>query len=371
MTKVLLAMRKALGPRAFPKIGCAALLSFLLWLSSALSASASSAPHVRAVVLNQHFPVEHEVLIYYASETAPTRREAGNYALILDWLDRSGDERARTIAKQLRTDLVKFPGTVDSEIREISEGWKRADSPSVDVAIFTNRLARAHRFLVSDPVTRSFVERSFQATTSSDYLLLSNVLAQDENLRAALHAVAHVWSPAVSNFVLVTNSHGNGRMAVTPRLIVHSEKTTKEELLSVISGRRTAPWSRPGITRNGYVQKIADAGVREKMSFVIVLPHSCNEDPANTPRLNFPSNVGTWLDVTGSAPYDMVNYAELFSAIRAGENLSSALLLQMRRYETVSDYPIKRQHTPPSFLRFVPLLLTLGVGLLLMRKGNL
>jgi hypothetical protein len=371
MNQVLLAVGKALGPRAFSKIRFAISLSFILWLSPAVSASATSAPQVRAVVLNQQLRVEHEVLILYASETAPTRREASNYALILDWLDRSEDKRARTIAAQLRKDLVKFPGTVDSEIRDITEGWERAGSPLVDVAIFTNRLARARRFLVSDAVTGKLVERSFQAANSSDYILSSNVLAQEQNLKAALHAVAQVWSPATSKFVLVTNSHGNGQMAVTPRLIVHSEKTTKQELLTVISGRRTAPWSRPGITRNGYLKEIAYAGVREKMSFVVVLPHSCNEDPANTPTLNFPANVGTWLDVTGSAPYDMVNYAELFSAIRAGESLSSALLLQMRRYETASGSEMKRQPTRLKLLPFVPLFLTLSVGCFLIRKGDL
>jgi hypothetical protein len=361
---------KALVSRAFTvQVIASGLL--ILWCCTLWATDVDFPPHIQALRSGRITPSRHEVLIYYASETAPTMREAKNYALILSWLDKSGSARAKTIAKQLRKDLHDFPDSVDFEIRQIIEGWKTTDMHSVDVAIFTNRLARAHKFLTSDSATGQLVERSFEPTRSSDYILSSNVLAQAGNLGAALKAVAQVWAPTVSNFVLVTNSHGNGRMTMTPRLIVHGDRTTKQQLLDVISGKRPPDWNRIGITRTGYVQEIAEAGSIEHMSFSLVLPHSCNDDPVNTPPWQLPPNVSTWLNVTGSAPYRMVDYAALFSKIQAGSALSAALVEQLRKYDAPARQEIHSQNQTHFLLRFAPLLLTLSVGLLLLAKGYL
>jgi hypothetical protein len=361
---------KALVSRAF-RVRVIASGLLILWCSTLWATDIDSPPHIQTLRSGRITPSRHEVLIYYVSETAPTMREAKNYSLILNWLDKSGSERAETIAKQLRKDLHDFPDSVDFEIRQITEGWKITDMHSVDIAIFTNRLAHAHKFLTSDSATGQLVERSFEPTRSSDYILSSNVLAQAGSLRAALKAVAQVWSPTESSFVLVTNSHGNGRMTMTPRLIVHGDRTTRQELLDVISGKHPPSWNRIGITRTGYVQEIAEAGSIEHMSFSLVLPHSCNDDPVNTPLWQLPPNVGTWLNVTGSAPYRMVDYAALFSRFRAGSTLSAALVEQLKKYDTPAQHEVHSQNDVLSSLRFAPLLLTLSLGMLLLAKGYL
>jgi hypothetical protein len=364
-------VKKALSFRAFSLLLPGLVFVLPILCCGQATASAEKPLHVRTLKLKPTTSSSHEVLIYYASETAPTGQEADNYSLILTWLDGSGDERAKTIATQLRKDLKEFPESVDAEIQDIADGWKRLDSPSLDIAIFTNRLARAHKFLVSDSQTGRLVERPFRPASSDDYVLSSNTLAQAENLLGALKAVADVWPPQTSTFVLITNSHGNGRMAVTPRLIVHGETTSQQELLDVIAGRRTPTWARSGITRGDYLRVIAKAGDEEKMVFIVVLPHSCNEDPVNTGGAVFPSNVGTWLEVTGSAPYRMVDYAALFSKIEAGSTVSAALVEQLQKYGMPAEQEISPRNRRFSFVRFAPLLLTLAFGLLLLAKGDL
>jgi hypothetical protein len=395
VNRVFNTVKKALSSRAFSQL-LPNLFLVLPIFCCGQTIAAEKPAHVRTLKLKPTTAASHEVLIYYASETAPTKEEANNYTLILSWLDGSADEQAKTIATQLRKDLKEFPESVDSEIRDIDDGWKRLDSPLLDVAIFTNRLARAHKFLVSDSNTGRFVERPFNPATSDDYVLSSNTLAQGVNLRRALKTVAEVWPPQTSTFVLITNSHGNGRMAVSPRLIVHGETTSKQELLDVIAGKRTATWTRSGITRADYLRVIAEAGDQQNMVFTVVLPHSCNEDPVNTSGAVFPSNVGTWLEVTGSAPYRMLDYGDLFSKIQAGSIVSAALVNQLKKYARPVNPEIYTQNHQLSFVRpssarfplarfslfrfsvlrfsfvrFAPLLLTLAFGLLLRAKRAL
>jgi hypothetical protein len=371
VNRVIHTVKKALSFRAFSQLLPGLFLVLPILCCGQATASADKPVYVRTLKLKPTTAPSHEVLIYYASETTPTEQEANNYSLILTWLDGSGDEHAKTIASQLRKDLKEFPESVDGEIQDIADGWKRLDSPSLDIAIFTNRLARSHKFLVSDSQTGRLVERVFSPASSDDYVLSSNTLAQAENLRGALKAVAGVWPPQTSTFVLITNSHGNGRMAVTPRLIVHGETTSQQELLDVIAGRRTATWPRPGITRGDYLRVIADAGDDEKMVFSVVLPHSCNEDPVNPGGRVFPSNVGIWLEVTGSAPYHMVDYGAVFSRIRAGSTCSAALVDQLQKYGMPAEPEISPGSHRFSFVRLAPLLLTLAFGLLLLAKGDL
>jgi hypothetical protein len=177
VNRVIHTVKKALSFRAFSQLLPG--LFLVLPILCCGQATASDKPvYVRTLKLKPTTAPSHEVLIYYASETAPTRQEADNYSLILTWLDGSGDERAKTIAGQLRKDLKEFPESVDAEIQDIADGWKRLDSPSLDIAIFTNRLARSHKFLVSDSQTGQLVERVFTPASSNDYVLSSNTLAQ-------------------------------------------------------------------------------------------------------------------------------------------------------------------------------------------------
>ncbi|MFO7903039.1 MAG: hypothetical protein ACQESR_27055 [Planctomycetota bacterium] len=84
--------------------------------------------------------------------------------------------------------------------------------------------------------------------------LTSNPLARPEMFERALRQACRWFDPATHDFVLVTKSHGNAEMALTPRLVVRASETTKEELLAVATGAlpegQSPSWAtRLGITR--------------------------------------------------------------------------------------------------------------------------
>ena len=93
--------------------------------------------------------------------------------------------------------------------------------------------------------------------------------------------MANQFAPAKHEFVLITQSHGSGKKAITPRLIVRAEETNREELLKIaaeqVESDQLPNWAgKLGISKSDYFSILEDAGARLKMRFSLVYLEACN-----------------------------------------------------------------------------------------------
>ena len=220
-----------------------------------------------------------EVLIYYANETEPNEAELQSWQTIISWLKSSDNPELTKIPGQLERDLEGFHKAVDEEIALLKR-ISIDSSTAPPMVVFTNRLVRDGNYLV----LRRDVEPeeiAIQPFPSDNFILVSNPLARPEMLARALEEACSHFDPNVYDFVLVTKSHGNAEMALTPRLIVRASETTKEELLAVAAGElpegQSPSWTkRLGITKDEYFRVLEKFGQDRNMHFSMVFMESCH-----------------------------------------------------------------------------------------------
>jgi hypothetical protein len=138
----------------------------------------------------------------------------------------------------------------------------------LSVVVFTNRLVREHKYLILRP-SQPPEEFPIEPLPSDNLVLASNPLARADMFARCLQEAADRFDPARHRFILVTKSHGNAKMSMTPRLVVRAEETNREELLAVaaneIPDQDLPAWAerRIGVTKDEYFTTLRDSGRRQ------------------------------------------------------------------------------------------------------------
>lgn len=270
-----------------------------------------------------------EVLIYYANETALDAADTASWDTIIGWLDTSDNPEVSKIADQLRRDRAEFHAAIDRDVDAFETHLSSTKGP-LSVVAFTNRLVREHKYLIlrsGQPPE----EIAIQPLPSDNLILGSNPLARADMFVRCLREAADRFDPAQYRFILVTKSHGNAKMAMTPRLVVRAEETNREELLAVaadeIPDQDLPAWAgrRFGVTKDEYFTALRNAGRRQGMQFALVFMESCHGVFDQT-NVRVPDNVQR-LYMTGNehTEYNNIDYADLLDRYDGSQPFSQLM----------------------------------------------
>lgn len=271
-----------------------------------------------------------DVLIYYANETCLNKQASQEWDTVVNWLDSSRDCQAATVAARLRKDRVVFPQAVKADIKALQSNFSTSRNAPV-VFVFTNcdfRLGR-YRELASNgswifhplPCGDRFGQTHYRAP-----------LANAEVFFACLSEIAGKLEMRDRSCVLITKSHGTDSLALTARLTVNPNLTSRRELLQRIN--RTCPSVNEsvadqsiGISKETYFTTLEKLGQTKGMHFAAVLMESCHSGPpTRAARWKLPSNVSAlFATMTNAANYTNVNYQSIVERRSAGEYWAEAI----------------------------------------------
>jgi hypothetical protein len=308
-----------------------------------------------------------EVLIYYANETAPQGREAANYEQIIAWLRSCGGAKHARVAESLARDRQIGSAAVDVEIDILLNGIPRlSDGPQA--IVFTNRLVRGGKCLEWRHGWDRFREVKFPAPQDENYILADNPLSRCETMRDVLALAAQEFDPARHDYVLISKSHGSLRKAVTPRLAVRAEETSREEICRVAapdsSAEELPDWAgKLGISKEEYFSILADAGRRADMRFALVYWEACNASTGGIGTDHLPDNVDRLLLIQHGANYNNLLYGDILAGMHAGDRLADAMTRNLPPKFVLLGHdlkPLPHGFSIPLWIYFVPLLLWVG-----------
>jgi hypothetical protein len=270
-----------------------------------------------------------EVLIYYANESAPEGKEAANYDTIIGWLRSSQNAKHAHVADSLQRDRHIFASAVDIDTNVLmTEVPRLKDGPQA--VIVTNRLVRQGKCLIWRHGWEKFREFEFPSPRDPNYILAANPLSRPETMKSVLSYVANQFAPAKHDFILITQSHGSGKKAITPRLIVRAEETNREELLKIaaeqVEGDQLPNWAgKLGISKSDYFSILDEAGERLKMRYSLVYLEACNAYTEEIVPDRLPRNVDRLLVIREKANYINILYADILQGMHPGDRLTDAL----------------------------------------------
>lgn len=342
-----------------------------------------------------------EVFIYYANETSPEGDEAKSWDTIIDWLASSDNPKVSKIAGQLRRDREQFCAVVDEDLAKLRENLPTSlfqdtpPSPPVPLprpsaivpgegssgtalprssavvpgegtsslagtAVFTNRLARRGKYLLMRPGSAGLEETTVELPHFENLIYAASPLATAESLGICLREVTRQFDPTRHAFVLHTKSHGNAKMAMTPRLIVRAEQTNREELLAVAAGELSDEnlprWAdRLGTTKDEYFATLKQLGDEQQMQFALVFMEACKGTLPEDLKVWPPRNIGRlYMSGPEGADYRNINYAAVLADCSASKPLSQVLDAALAK-----KFFILVRAEPPSWTSSKPLRLLL------------
>ncbi len=241
-------------------------------------------------------PNRSEVFIWYVNATDLDDTEWRNWDTIIAWLRSSDNTKCRKIAGQLENDREKFPAAVNQEMAVLRERLPRY-GVEIGAALFTNRSVRQGKYLLLPKGHRQFCESSITVPDTDQPLLAKNPMSRPEVLALCLRETAKRFDPAHHDFILFTKSHGNPKMAMTPRLWVRPEEANRKEVIAVASGElaedKRPAWSRRrfGITKDEFFGIVAQAGREEGMQFSLVFMEACDGVLGENVSVRPPENI--------------------------------------------------------------------------------
>lgn len=167
--------------------------------------------------------------------------------------------------------------------------------------------------------------------------------------------MADVFPPDRHVYLLVTQSHGSKVMAVTPRLAVRHEETTREELLARAAeapppGPPPAWSNKVGISKPQLLETITAAGRDRAMHFPRVYVEACHTEGPEFTRDNLPPNVDRLMHIRAGAYRLNVLYLDVQQQRREGESFADALV----RTRSPKFDVVERAWPVWSFLRAFP-----------------
>jgi len=249
--------------------------------------------HSRVLAAQESKP---EVFIWYANETSLDDTEWKNWDTLIAWLRSSDNEKCRTIAGQLETDREDFPAAVEKQMATLKERLPKYGQ-GIGAAFFTNGLVKHGKFLLLNPGDPDFREVSIVVPKTDQPVLANHPLSRPEVLTLCLEETARHFDPATHDFVLVTKSHGNAKMAVTPRIWLRPQESNREEVVAVVSGAmpedKRPAWThrRFGITKDDFFTVVGEVGWDQRMQFSLVFIQACDGVLGENVTVRPPDNI--------------------------------------------------------------------------------
>ncbi len=272
-----------------------------------------------------------EVLIIYANETALTEQQLQDWNTLEDWLTSSSRKETREIARQLKIDRVEFAAALERELLQIRSVLPKT-RPGLTVVVFSNRLSRSGKYIIGQSGTPVWATRTFDPSPL-DPKLVGHPQSSPATLAAVLKEVASKFDTAQHNFILLSKSHGNDKMAITPRVTLTPSETNRQELLALLD-THTLPsefpdWygRRVGVSKSEFFDIIRISGSRDGMYFSSVVMESCDSslsEPDHSPLI--PKNIGNvFVTVGHQTEYQNLDYQQLLNIFNQGNSFADAL----------------------------------------------
>lgn len=219
--------------------------------------------------------VRTQVYIYASNETAADGPAAENTRAIVQRLRSVGGEQLDAIADGLEREMVLFPEVVAEELEAIGRRLPLLGRAAPAVVVFTNRLVRAGHYLEYRPGDAGFVERSLDVPRNEDPILAHNPVCDPAVFAMLLSEVARRFDPTRYEFVLMTKSHGNEQLAMTPRVCRLASDIGPAELAALAgvgdgSEAGVTPAPRLGTTRQQYFDILGELGRSQRMHFAVL-----------------------------------------------------------------------------------------------------
>jgi hypothetical protein len=330
--------------------------SILLLATSGLLSGRLEAQLIRATGNDRPTPKFPEVLIYYATETAPDGPAAQNAHQIAGWLAGISDSEAQKESKSVLNDLTVFPSVAHSEIAAIEDS-----RTTRNVLIFSNEMTRAGSYLLGRegerPARAHFYCRD---SDSRDPIAAGSPLSSPECLAAALKEAASRFTAASYSFTLLLNGHGSRDRVLMPRICVHSEEISQEWLANIFEGRGGESArkyrSRYGISKAELLNVLGTAV--PNMHLRLVLLHSCHSSlPSGTV---LPKNIGVIWTYADSVEYNSIDFPLVLNSYLVRNQRQAALALA---YLEVRGLATK-------LIWFLPLTLYCAWSVFSARKGS-
>jgi hypothetical protein len=267
--------------------------------------------------------VTRSVVAYYANETTLQTSESENYAALLSVLRKSTNPLSARIAEDLVRDAREFPLAVAGDVQVL---LAEARQHNFDLAVFTNALAQEHRYLIFKSSTGALESNALPALpVASNIILATSPLSRPDYFRTALAEISASFGPNSIDLVLITNSHGNDQMVLTPRVIANLSEFSAADVLEQIdleTSQSSHPFSvaAQGTSKIQYWQAIADASQAHGLRFPLVFRAACESGIASWAEyFAIPASVRlvahTGMDSIASGQID---FAKLFVSRDAG-----------------------------------------------------
>lgn len=324
-----------------------------------------------------------EIVVYYANETTPQAAHSPNTAKLLAILDNSANPTARAMAKSLRDDEAKFGAAVKSDETVLIAA---AQQRGFGLILFSNALALDHKFLLlrhGGSIESVPLPDEAPAPTEA---LSTSPLARPDYLAAALREVTALY-PDHPDVILITNSHGAGDLALTPRIFADLAVVKAGELEHELEtppkpGEAPPVWaSYPGTTKAEYWRVLTNA---KGLHFALVVRDAC-ESGVSSWREWFallPSDVSA-LAHTGNAliDYGAIDFRAAFVPDPRDASLAAGLAGSLQRQGLHVDgktallfgFALRQMAAVPVVLYFVPLALWLcwlGLAILVRQQRH-
>jgi hypothetical protein len=271
-------------------------------------------------------------LIYYGNETAEAAAASENYRVLLTSLRAYGGQDGSHIADAIENDAKISPAIVGAEVQSLLRSCGRL---SADIAIFTNELALAGRFLFCRAASQSVETVPFGGVDPSlDGILNLTPLSRSAYFQAALEHVGALFSDKPIDVTLLTHSHGEADMALMPRVSAYVADLDAATLRHILDFRDSKPsWAAlKGTTKVEYWRVLSQVSRRYQMRFALVFRQACESGPDSLAEFRaIPDSVDLIAHTAmGDLPYGKIDYNALLSAAAATPDVAAALAGNLR-----------------------------------------
>jgi hypothetical protein len=272
------------------------------------------------------------VLIYYGNETTAAAAASRNYRVLLASLRAYGGREGSDIADAIDDDAKISPAIVRAEVQSLLHGCGRLNA---DIAIFTNELTLAGRFLFCRAASHGVETVSFGGINPSpDNTLNLTPLSRSEYLQAALEQVGTLFPGRPIDAILLTHSHGQPDMALMPRVSADVADLDAATLRHILDFRDSKPsWAAAkGTSKVEYWRVLSEISRTYGTRFVLVFRQACESGFDSLAEFRtVPASVNLVAHTAmGDLPYGKIDYDALVSAAAGTPAFAQALADNLR-----------------------------------------
>jgi hypothetical protein len=281
-------------------------------------------------------PARTPVIVFYAAETTAQAAASENYATVLRALRASPNPIAASIAESIARDAKEYPAAVKRDSAIVLEAARRL---GIDLLLFTNALAVERHYVRYRAANRNTETRNLpELPPPASAVLAASPLSRPDYFRAALNEIGALYPPNTVDALLVTLSHGNGDMAMMPRVFADLTSAGPIDLSAELDGD-AAQDARPdwaayqGTGKLEYWRVLSEINAAFGVEFPVVFRAACESGLSGwTEYLAVPASVGVLAHTARQGlKYDQVDYSAAFAGYGPGRQWTDAFLTQLTR----------------------------------------